>query len=145
VNVTITMITGGLWDCRSAWNQTVIDVCKSWGGRWQPDQRVWRLPNEAAAAAVAEELTRAGFNVRTLAQSRKKQAPPPPPPPPPRDNSWARRGAGDQVLIDLLIDLGLPAFRALTKVTHPDAGGSTEWSQRVNAAWTQAQKRGRSA
>lgn len=141
MNVTITMAPGGVWDCRSAWNQTVIDVCKSWGGRWQLDAKVWRLPNEAAAAAVAEELTSRGFTVRTLAQGKRQQ----PPPPPPRDDSWARMGAGDQVLVDLLTDLGLPAFRALTKVTHPDAGGSTEWSQRINIAWDRAQRKGRSA
>jgi hypothetical protein len=106
--------------------------------------------------SLTEGKSAGGFWDDDFWDEPKKTPPPPPPPPPPPsresaelarlrlENSSLRRQlaeankrslARSSDLDDLLRKFGLPAYRALTKFAHPDAGGDHDWMVRINAAW----------
>ena len=105
------------------------DVKALMGARWDPDLRAWTIPLVWAEHA-AEELRFAGWEVRLDPWLN------PPQPPKPQATTVARPWA-EQLFAAIPANLRTPAYRALAKVLHPDAGGDTTTMQALTAAYNQ--------
>ncbi|MCG5220287.1 hypothetical protein [Streptosporangium sp. KLBMP 9127] len=101
------------------------------GSRWLKTEKVWTIPSIFVGNLHAD-LIKARFWVEVI--RTEKSAPPPPP--------GTRRTSGgtwaEAMFAALSPELGEKAFRALTRVLHPDAGGSTEAMQVLNVAHDRA-------
>lgn len=107
------------------------------GGRWSPDAKIWLFPSEASARAVQKRLIDLGFRVRAdfvdpadelrrlRAQVRQLTA----------ELRRTSTGSDDASLEQFLERFGLPAYRSLTKIAHPDAGGDHAWMSHLNQVW----------
>lgn len=131
--VTIAPEADGKYSVRFAYDEDINNILRLHRGWWERQARCWMIRDQTVADSVLDALRVAGYSV---GWAGSKQFRPPPPPSHPRIET-----PHVDVLAELLADFGLPAYRALTKVTHPDVGGSLVWSQRVNAAWERAQRR----
>lgn len=131
--VTITRMRGDLYSVRFQYDEAINSILRAHRGWWDRDLRCWQITGTANAESVRSALTIAGYSV-LMPGGQSGQS-----------GSTGRPPTGNSphidVLAELLADFGLPAYRALTKITHPDVGGSTEWSQRINVAWERAQRK----
>lgn len=92
--------------------------------RWSKAEKVWILP-ASDARVLGGMLKRAGYRVvMSGPQSRERQQSPPS-----TSNTWA-----DHMFGALGPELATAAYKALSRVLHPDTGGSTEHMQTLNGA-----------
>lgn len=106
------------------------DLIKSMPDRkWSPADKAWVIPDydvdDLKAVLEASNYT-VVITHKQQAKQEQRQEPP-------------KTGRGAQTWADLLFgsltpELGEKAFKALTRVLHPDIGGSTEAMQILNAA-----------
>lgn len=106
-------------------------VAKSFGARWEPVERTWKVPT-SRVEALAGALRNSGLIVYLTHQDGTRWTPGSRPAPktatPP---CWA-----DELLRKAASTPDLPAriHRALTKVLHPDAGGCPALMAELNIA-----------
>lgn len=107
------------------------DIVKSfpaWTRHWDPVRKCWQV-ELGYVDAIAGALRAAGEDVYFTGGGDEAKRPASPSTPSP---NWA---------VSLLAAVGPAreeaAYRAMSKVVHPDAGGSTELMQQLNAARNQ--------
>lgn len=140
--VTITRGLDGRYLLFSAYDAELIVLIKQFGGRWNPTAKQWWFGTQDAAASASRSMRAAGWSVLEqyedpvsdeLDRLRRRI----------RDLEMQlafgrATGPGSDRHIDLDMILrtgGLPAYRALSKVFHPDSGGDLEMMKVINAAW----------
>lgn len=105
-----------------AYDQVVVSVLKSTvpaaARSWDAATKTWAV-DPTWTQALADELIEIGCSVRGLPAARRAAD----------NDTWARElfAAAGPELADKL-------YRALSKVLHPDAGGSTALQQQLNDA-----------
>ncbi|MFI6477384.1 hypothetical protein ACIBH1_05590 [Nonomuraea sp. NPDC050663] len=106
------------------------DLIKSMPDRkWSPADKAWVIPADDVVDLQAV-LSASGYQVivthkQKAKQERREQ---------PRTGRSTNQTWADLMLASLTPDLAEKAFKALTRVLHPDIGGSTEAMQILNAA-----------
>lgn len=126
---------GATYRLSSPYDDRVVAACRAHSGRWDSAAKVWTFATRGQAQGVAEQLRSDGLTVRAELDdpdverlARRLRAAE-------RELETLRRESRDE-LVDFLRTFGLPGYRALIKVTHPDRdGGSHDWTVRVNKAW----------
>ncbi len=120
-------ITTGLLDARVdfPYDTEAVAIIKTVPGhRWHPDTKHWTISPGAVRVAALRFYER-GFAVTIDGRPFSPAAAPP------------RAAAGDPfaaLLRTLPPPLRQPAYRALARVLHPDAGGTTTLMQALNQA-----------
>jgi hypothetical protein len=154
---TVTFIrTGTGFALVSRYDTDLIAAAKDVGGRWDPKARHWTFTTEQQVRALTMRLKGLGFTVvsdvdeaasshpgdtKEVSRLRAKVADLEAEVRTLRRMSRMASSSDDRVLRDLLSTFGLPGYRALTKVAHPDReGGSHDWMVRINAAWERVGK-----
>ncbi|WP_193318250.1 hypothetical protein [Nonomuraea phyllanthi] len=107
------------------------DLVKSMPDRkWSPGDKAWIIPaydvDDLKAVLEASNYTVVITHKQQTKQEQRQEPPP-------------KSGRGVQTWADLMFTalpdpLAEKAFKALTRVLHPDVGGSTEQMQILNAA-----------
>lgn len=111
----------------------VKDLVKSTpGARWVAAEKAWII-HAAYVPSLQTALTRARYWVDITRTEKKTSRTPQPPTGRASSGTWA-----DDMFATLPAALGEKAFRALSRVLHPDAGGSTEAMQVLNVAHDRA-------
>ncbi len=106
------------------------DLVKSMPTRsWSAADKAWVIPAEDVDD-LKDLLEASGYRVLiTHKQAKQERRSEPPPRQARTGRTWA-----DDLLTSLSPELAERAFKALTRVLHPDIGGSTEAMQILNAA-----------
>lgn len=98
------------------------------GRRWDPDRKVWTVPEifESEARSILSS-----WLGRVVYDDRRQ-----PVKTPPKAQMWA-----DTMFDALPAVLRQPVYRALSRVLHPDSGGDTKAMQQLNAAWQRHERK----
>ncbi len=146
--VVIATTADGVHALSSPYDPAIVEACRDYGMQWNPSDRVWTTHSASSAQKVAHRLRASGFPVEmceAMVPATRLRAAELRIATLQRQLDAARRASRSELLRELLAEFGLPAYRGLTKVIHPDApGGSHEWAQELNTAWD-AVRRNRSA
>lgn len=105
--------------------QVIKDVPDSW---YDAPAKLWAFHAEWISY-VTRDLRRLGYTVRVVQDRPQVHADGSPGAP----KSWA-----GQLFAAISPDLGEKAYRALSRVLHPDTGGDSRAQQQLNDAWDHA-------
>ena len=106
-----------------------VSVPGSWR-EWVPENKTWIVWGGYADEAVSIFLE-CFPSGQVVFNETSQQAAPPPPPPPAGDPDCRMLYVTDNAPIEVIT----AAWRALSKLHHPDMGGSTTAMQTINAAY----------
>lgn len=121
------------------YNQDVVDDLKwnlpSYARRWNPEERAWMVTEDRYDDAIRILLDHDYVvHYRRQYEEKARQESKPPPPPRERPQSPAHRVLF--IAADAPPEVVRAAYRALSKIHHPDAGGDEEKMKEVNEAWS---------
>ncbi len=131
-------LRGGRWfSVRIVYDREMVEALKRLTPRaYDPTLKTWSFPVELLGA-VARLLAEHGYDFDTSGVGAEpKPSPPPPPPPPPNGGPYAVLGLDPRAPLSVV----QAAWRALAKELHPDAGGTKEQFQKLEAAYSQILK-----
>lgn len=122
------------------YNQDVVDDLKwnlpSYARRWNPEERAWMVTEDRYddAIHILKDHDYIVHHRRQYDRGRQRKQEAPPPPPRERPQSSAHRVL--YVSADAPPEVIRAAYRALSKLHHPDIGGDEEKMKEVNEAWS---------